>query len=179
MGKCVKDVRTGLQNASSHFVDETILSLSLLFALPLPPPAASCPCPLRLLLFLIFLFRPGETRGPASTRLRNPRRRKQLGDRFAKKKRIRWMRKRKTLLLAHLPGRFSFYIFTGKSAVSCCSEILVSRIFRLIRVSAVNRKFNSSHPAPRWYHAVFRSRRPRNEVDEFHGDGTTKIYVLR
>ena len=30
VGKCVKDVRTGLQNANSRFVDETIfLSLSI------------------------------------------------------------------------------------------------------------------------------------------------------
>ena len=41
VGKCVKDVRTGLQNVSSRFVDETI-SLSLSFSLSLGFPYSIC-----------------------------------------------------------------------------------------------------------------------------------------
>ena len=62
VGKCVKDVRTGLQNTSSCFVDEAIsLSLS-----PPPPSPSSLSIFLNLFLFpfvllILFLF-PDETR---------------------------------------------------------------------------------------------------------------------
>lgn len=103
VGKCVKDVRTGLQNASSHFVDETILSLSLLFALPLstraPPPAPPPPRdPCGFFYFSFFSFAPvrhGARRARVCAILAGEN---SSSDRSAVKKTIRRTRERETSL---------------------------------------------------------------------------------